>query len=257
MLITGKPHISFSELATWDECSWRHKLRYIDKVEFLDTEGPELYFGKHMHALCEKYISTKVIDIDSCMQLIRESWTEKKFSDVDGYLLSAVKIADELPTFMDLTFPGWNAVGVEIELYENITEHDASFKGFIDCVISVEKKSKKKIYWIIDWKTTSYGWYAAKKRDPRKQLQLILYKQHWAEKRGIDPKDIRCGFVLLKRTAKPGKRCELVKVSVGLKAALNGKKKVNNMLTSMKRGMFMKNRDSCRYCPYKNTEHCT
>ena len=70
-------------------------------------------------------------------------------------------------------------------------------------------------------------------------------------------KDIRCGFILLKRGGKPGSVCELVPVSVGPKSLARAKKIVNNMITSVKRGMFLKNRDSCRYCQFKDTEHCT
>jgi len=32
---------------------------------------------------------------------------------------------------------------------------------------------------------------------------------------------------------------------------------VSNMITSVKRGIALKNRDSCTYCEYKGTEHCT
>jgi hypothetical protein len=69
-------------------------------------------------------------------------------------------------------------------------------------------------------------------------------------------KDIRCGFVLLKRGGKPGRICELVTVSVGPKALSRALKIVNSMVASVRRGMFLKNRDSCKYCQYKDTEYC-
>ena len=31
-LLTGKPHVSFSEIKDWVECSYRHKLIHIDKL---------------------------------------------------------------------------------------------------------------------------------------------------------------------------------------------------------------------------------
>ena len=70
-------------------------------------------------------------------------------------------------------------------------------------------------------------------------------------------KDIRCGFILLKRGAKPGKVCELVKVSVGPKTLERAVKIMNSMIKMVKKGFNLKNRNSCNYCPYKDTEHCT
>ena len=87
--------------------------------------------------------------------------------------------------------------------------------------------------------------------------QLILYKYFWSRKHDIPLGDIRCGFVLLKRGGKPGKICELVTVSVGPKSLERGTKILNNMIYSVRKGMFLKNRDSCRYCQFKDTEHCT
>jgi hypothetical protein len=258
MLPTGKENISFSELYLWDECSWRHKLKYIEKVAYDDPEGPELVFGKCMHSLCETYLRDKRIDIETCLAKLASEWNERSFDKLKltGYILAAEGIASELHEFMDTAFAGWEYVAAEEELYEPIASTDAKFKGFIDCVIRL-KKGKKVIHWIIDWKTTSYGWSPQKKQDPRRHLQLALYKHFWSIKHNIPLTDIRCGFVLLKRTAKPGKRCELVTVSVGPTSAKRADKKVTNMLSAMQKKMYMKNRNSCLYCPYANTEHCT
>ena len=144
-------------------------------------------------------------------------------------------------------------------LYENIENKDLNFKGYIDGVIKVPKKTGEgHNYWIIDWKTSqSYGWRKQKKQDILMTSQLILYKHFWAIKHDVPLKDIRCGFVLLKRGGKPGKVCELVTVSVGPKALLNATKILNNMISSVRKGLFLKNRESCRYCQYKDTEYCT
>ena len=86
--------------------------------------------------------------------------------------------------------------------------------------------------------------------------QLILYKHFWAKKHNIDLKDVRCGFVLLKRGGKKGKVCELVKVSVGPKTYDKGMKLMRSMVKTVNRGMYLKNRNSCKFCPYLNTVHC-
>jgi hypothetical protein len=166
---------------------------------------------------------------------------------------------NEIPDFLDKTFPNWEVVKAEEELYEKISRKSMNFKGFIDAVIKVPKKNGDGyIYWILDWKTAgAYGWRREKKQDILMTAQLILYKHFWARKHNIELKDIRCGFVLLKRGGKLGKICELVTVSVGPKTLSRGIKMMNNMISSVSNNIFLKNRDSCRYCSFKDTEYCT
>ena len=144
-------------------------------------------------------------------------------------------------------------------LYETIENKDLNFKGYIDGIIKVpKKKGDGFVYWIIDWKTAqSYGWRRQKKQDILMTAQLILYKHFWSRKHSVELKDIRCGFILLKRGGKPGRVCELVTVSVGPKALATATKIMNSMIASVRRGLFLKNRESCRYCQFKDTEHCT
>ena len=48
-------HISYSELKTWAECAWKHKLIYIEKVnKFVGNEYTA--FGRALHLLCEHAI---------------------------------------------------------------------------------------------------------------------------------------------------------------------------------------------------------
>jgi len=126
-------------------------------------------------------------------------------------------------------------------------------------VLKVPKKRGKGYeYWIIDWKTAgAWGWRRDKKQDLGMTAQLILYKHFWAKKHNIDLKDVRCGFVLLKRGGKKGKVCELVKVSVGPKTYAKGVKLMRSMISSVSKGMYLKNRNSCKFCQFHQTEHCT
>jgi len=68
---------------------------------------------------------------------------------------------------------------------------------------------------------------------------------------------VKCGFVLLKKTGKAGQHCELFSVPIGDVPIKKSLKVIGNMLTSVKKGVSLKNRESCTYCEYKNTEHCT
>ena len=122
----------------------------------------------------------------------------------------------------------------------------------------IKNKKGKDIYWILDWKTApKYGWRRSKKQDIAVISQLALYKKYWSIKHSVPLEDIRCGFILLKREASPGKTCDLVSVSVGPTTLDRSVKIMNNMIYSVRKGTFLKNRDSCMFCAYKDTKHCT
>ena len=109
----------------------------------------------------------------------------------------------------------------------------------------------------MDWKTAnSGGWYKDKKRDFLTQAQISSYKMFWRNKNNVAIRDIKCGFVLLKRGAKPGKICDLIAISSGPKMEEKVQKLIKSMITSVKRGLYLKNRDSCLFCEYKGTEYC-
>lgn len=261
-LPTGKPHVSFSEIREWKECSFRHKLKFVMKIE-LGKPGPLMDFGTACHAACEKFLRTRVMDPSIATNMIRATWEKNK--DLTGFepktLEQFIKEADgilaDVPKWMEETFPEWEFVDAEHYLYEPIEGHPHAFKGFIDGVIRCKNAKGKALTWLIDWKTTSWGWNTYKKSDDMVRAQLVLYKNFWATKTGTDPKDVRCGFVLLKRAAKPGAHCELITASVGDVTTGRSLKIINNMVSSVKKGIAIKNRASCTYCDYRGTEHCT
>lgn len=277
---TKKPHVSYSEVRTWKECSWRHKLQQIDKLSMFE-ESPFLDFGTIVHEACEHFLKTRELQLDKMEADLRAAWVEKGFDSpeyienkrllaeskgnkvyphdyIDSWVSWARNMITDLPAFMDKTFPGWEYVAAEQELYENIPNDEMKFKGFIDGIIKVPTPRGGWRGWIIDWKTApAWGWHSNKKRDPLVTNQLALYKNYWTRKYNVNPKDIHCGFVLLKRNAQPGSVCELVKVSVGPKAAAKADKMVSDMLAAVRRKLFFKNRDACKYCEFLDTEHCT
>ena len=270
---TGKSHVSFSEIKCWKECSYRHKLVHIDKID-LGEPSPYLDFGTAVHEGCETYLESRKTDKEKLFSDIRKAWEKYGFDDpewvkrqpgwykyapVEEWCRWAENMWNEVPGFLEETFPGWECFEAEELLYESVEKKDLNFKGYIDGVIKVPKKrGDGHVYWIIDWKTSqSYGWRRSKKQDILMTAQLILYKQFWSKKHNIPLKDIRCGFVLLKRGAKPGKVCELVTVSVGPKALEKASKILNSMIYSVRKGMFLKNRNSCTYCQFKGTKYCT
>jgi len=272
-----KEHVSYSEVKQWKECSWRHKLLYIDKLTTFE-ESPHLHYGTIIHDACEHYLKTKELKIEEAQNKIKLAWDEHGFdaedfiqlqtqrAELQGWKYKHNKLKDWLqwaetsirsvPDFLDETFPDWEYQSAEEALYESIESIDTKFKGYIDCIIKVPYKGKYK-YWVLDWKTSNgRGWSLEKQRDFNTQAQVILYKHFWGTKNEIQMKDIQCGFILLKKVKTVGKSCQLIKVSSGPKNLEKSQKLVRSMIKTVEKNLFLKNKNSCMFCDFKNTIHC-
>jgi hypothetical protein len=242
--------------------------------------SPYLSYGTAVHNGIENFLLTGKMDIDSALQEIRLEWEKHQF-DGDEFIaaqaahrksngwkpkehiylpiwLEYARVAlTDLPVFLKKEFGDYEVINAEEQLYEHVPAVGAYFKGFIDAVIKTKDSRGKEVYWVIDWKTAGdKGWYQSKRRDILTWAQIALYKHFWRSKRDIDIKSVRCGFVLLKRGAPSGTSCELIKVSVGPKAEEKCTSMLRSMVLSMKRGIYLKNRNSCLFCNYKGTEYC-
>jgi len=275
---TGKPHVSFSEIKNWKECAFRHKLLYIDKLETYE-DNPYADFGTIIHNQIEAYLKGENLDIEKAKSEIDAAWETKDY-DSDEYIQkvtksrasfgskyvhdykpfwheSAENILTSFPDWIDSTFPGWEYVSAEEKLYEEIPGSELKFKGFIDCIIKTKNKSGKETYWVIDWKSTGKaGWWYKKRKDFLTLSQIGFYKSYWAEKNNISLSQVRTAFAFLKRGAPKDKCIELFKVSTGPKFVEKTDKLLKSMIFTVNRGFFPKNTDGCKFCPFKDTEHC-
>lgn len=283
LLPTGKPHVSFSELSEWISCSWKHKLKQIDKfVE--DRPSPAPLFGSIIHSTLEHFLKTKEMQIDVAIQKIHQTWencrnktqVELKLNDNDykQYVIDfselqeqkfqkeATLILADVPQFLDNNFPNWEFIDAEHPLNEELENLPFKFKGYIDCIIKCDpiskskNKHKNKVIWLIDWKTTTYGWASEKKQDQLIRNQLVFYKHFYSKKMNIPLKELRCAFILLKRSAKIGNHCEQLTVSVGEVTIDRAIKHVRNMLSTLQKSIAFKNRDHCIWCEFLGTKHC-
>lgn len=263
LLPTGKSHVSFSEISEWARCSWKHKLKHIDKLG--DEEpNPYLVFGTAVHDACEEILKTGSYDLEKLRITLTTGWegnsTIQQFAawPLDIAFADAIEILADVPNFLDVTFPGWHFIDAEAMLYEKIDGHPGThFKGFVDCVIAVPDKRGRNILWILDWKTSNRGWFRDKRTDPLVLSQVVLYRNYLSQKLDVDADDVRCGFIVLNRSAKPGAKCDLIKVSAGPVTVTRALKLVDNAVTSIKRGVAIKNKgEACRWCEFSGTVHC-
>ena len=255
-------HISYSELKLWAECAWKHKLVYKQRVKgFVGNEFTA--FGRALHLLCEHAIEDKIQPED------HDDFFEVAFEkEIEDLLIKNVELDEKLTNQMlsqakqisPLIIPGvvkyfgdYEVYSVEERLMQNIDEVDEpfKFKGFIDLVLKTEDGK----YHIIDWKTCSWGWDAKKRSDKYVTYQLTLYKKFFCEKHDIDPSLVETHFALLKRTAKKD-NVEIFRVTSGERKTNNAMNLLVKAIKNISKSVAFKNRQSCSYCEFKNTEHC-
>ncbi len=256
-----RSHISFSEMKIWDECPYKHKLIYKDKIkEFLGNEYTA--FGTAIHHVCELVVVDDKVDMleEFNVKFLEELklLTEKKVELKKG-LINDMRTQGKnllkyiLPALKD-NFSSFEVVSVEEDLLLPMKNTDIKFKGFIDLVIKTDDGK----YHVIDWKTCSWGWDSKKKADRITSYQITLYKKFFALKHNIDPKNIETHFALLKRTAKSN-NVEIFRVTSGPKKTDNAFNLLNKAVYNISRNNHIKNRLSCTSgygCEFYKTEHC-
>jgi len=254
-----RKHISFSELKIWNECPYKHKLVYLEKVkEFKGNEHTA--FGTAMHHVCENLVMNSKADYKDLFNTkFLEELRELKNNNVElnrdlvtSMRSQANKMFKHILPSLKKTFNEFEVISVEEGLMEELKK-DMHFKGFIDLVIK-----KGDTYHIIDWKTCSWGWDTKRKSDRMTTYQLTLYKHFFAKKHNIDPSKIETHFALLKRTAKKN-NVEIFRVTSGAKKTENALKLLDKSIYNIKNRIFIKNRLACTSgygCEFFNTEFC-
>tara|TARA_R110000824_G_scaffold67377_5_gene174482 strand:+ start:8531 stop:9313 length:783 start_codon:yes stop_codon:yes gene_type:complete len=257
-------HISFSELKIWNECAWKHKLVYLDKIAgFKGNEHTA--FGSAVHSACEQLVEHN-INIKNAEEHFQEQFLKELRELPEELNLNKKLIGDMrtegkmlmvhvLPALKEY-FGEYELISVEEKLFEPIKSHEGySFKGFVDLVL----KTSDGKYHVIDWKTCSWGWDSRRKTERMVTYQLTLYKHFFGLKHNIDPKNMETHFALLKRTAKKN-NVELFRVTSGNKKTENALKLLNKALYNIGNKKYVKNRLSCHGkfgpCEFYKTKHC-
>lgn len=255
---TKKSHVSFSEIKKHKECNHKHWLHYVKKIDLFEP-NVHTEFGKVVHDGCEHYLKTDEMDFDVAIKKIQGQWKEYDLPDVDDYIFGANRVLEEVPVFLDLTFPGWEPVAAEATLYEPLPQREGlSFKGYIDAIIKVGD-----IYWVLDWKTCSKPWKKWKREEELLKYQLIYYRDFWAAKNKIKREQVKCGFVTLAYGSDVKMaRCELIEVEPTRERRVSALKVLNEMIDTVQSRRHNKRKrnkwgSNCKFCDYLDTEYCT
>tara|TARA_B100000287_G_C20567934_1_gene755331 strand:+ start:108 stop:899 length:792 start_codon:yes stop_codon:yes gene_type:complete len=261
-----KKHISYSELKTWYECAYKHKLSYIDEVKkFVGNEHTA--FGTAVHEVCEKSVLKEIpndeVSLKNCFN--NKFLEELKYLTEKNVTLNKKLIKDMRGQVDDLLvhilpslnkkFSNYEVVSAEEQLYEPIDDSEKKYKGFIDLVI----KTPDGRYHIIDWKTCSWGWDSRRKTEKMTTYQLAYYKHFFSTKHNVSKDNIDTYFALLKRTAKKN-RVEIFKTPSGNKKIQNSLKLLEKAVYNIEKGNFIKNKLSCTSgygCEFYDTKFCS
>ena len=266
------PTVSFTEIGNWLACPFKHMLAHIKRIETFE-KNVHTSFGTVAHQMTESIIMSRhveeskrseIMPIEFATLKLEEQWIKDRLGNIRAspadepvnWVAVLEQASREIEPFLSETFgDDWQGVDAEHRLLEPLANFPPKFKGSIDGILVTKGKGGKDTYWIIDWKFTTF-WSREKRSDFDTLLQLILYKQFWSLKTGIPLDQIKCAFILGHKKAKSGQMFELVPVPSNPAMLERGNKTIKNMLTSVQRGIFLKKRTGCKYCPYAGTAHC-
>ena len=256
-------HISFSQIKNWVKCPFYHKLVNIDKIE--DAFSGNIYtaFGTAMHSTIEKFLLKEVSESEQYDSFMFEfdkeinslnNQDEYDNKTLDQFASQGVALIDNYYSVLtDYFGPNFEIVSCEEKIYDDIKDFildKYKFKGYIDLVVKVDET-----YHILDWKTCSWGWDYKRKSDIMTTYQLVFYKYYYAIKHNIDPKNIKCHFGLLKRTAK-SKNVEIFEVTTGPRRTKNAIDLLKKALHNIHQKNYIKNKMSCSKCELHKTKWC-
>lgn len=151
LLPTGKQHVSYSEISDWMDCSYRHHLKHIKKIE-LDKPSIHTEYGRAIHDALEQFLVSKNMPTpESVQQVFEESLAKLKEDhnvsypqkEIDGFSKAIPGILSSVPSFLDEEFPGWSPHAAELALMESIDGQDNKFKGFIDSIIRIPRSARR------------------------------------------------------------------------------------------------------------------
>jgi hypothetical protein len=262
-----RDHVSFSELSLFDECPWRWFLDVIEERRS-KSDSIDLVFGDSMHKTLE---FLKAVDVSSrptpeiakakfseLFVLRAQQFPPRPNMTVESLVEAAGKIIDNIDTIPQ--FRDGKVVFNELQLLEQIDRSDGiavKFKGFIDVGTVVPGRGKRgSKLWVCDYKTATWGWGGDKRFDAKVHRQLLLYKHFLCKKMQLDPTNVGCAFVILKKTPRgTDSPIEWFPISAGPKAVAAAVDHVQSTITAMNGGHYVARASACfkfRFnpCPY-------
>lgn len=242
--MTNTPsNISFSSASSFHFCPHFYKLTEIDRLE---RQGSTVYtaWGTLLHSYLQGVLLDKLTPEEAGKKLTR---TWKKFcglykqKEAEGWYIPASLTLLTIKDNLKNEFGEFKVVNVEERIAEEISkEYAQKFKGFIDLILELSDGSLV----ILDIKSCASHYAFFTFKETFKDYQLTLYKYFLQQKRLTKVK-VETYFLTVERNPKSKVPMQLTRITSGPKKVSNALKWLDNILFSINKGNFPKNRTSC------------
>ena len=281
--------ISYSQMSMFNECPKKWSLQYREGHKSF-TSSIHTVFGTALHETLQHYLTVmyeqsgaaadRINTSEMLEENLREEYKKQYKANNNQHFVSpdelrefyedGVEIIRELSKDKTKYFGkrGWHLVGCEVPII--LTPHpkyqNVMFQGYLDIVLYHEPTNK--IY-IIDFKTSTFGWGSKEKKNEIKQFQLLLYKKYFSELYNVPIENIEIEFMIVKRKVFESdlyviKRVQQFKPASG-KVKLN---KVTKSIDEFIERAFDRNgykevdhqpklNGNCKWCPFYKTHLCS
>jgi len=292
----GLKTVSYSQLSLYNNCPWKWKLDYIDRLK-IDKPNIYLVFGTSLHETIQKWLEIlydKGVKASNEFQInkfflesIKTEYTNRKAkygkdfietSVFTEFYKDGVAILTELKRKRTKYFKtrGYELLGCEFPILMPTEQNNkVGYIMYLDIVI---KDTTNNVIYIYDIKTSTSGWRDKEKKDfVNKSAQLLLYKKYYAKKFNIDLADIIPIYFIVKR--KLFENCDFPQSRIQIYKPPHGKIKMNQLLKlennfinifdingkvkenikfkkAIETSVIKGRSDKCIYCAYKDTNHC-
>jgi len=205
MAITGKDHLSWSQVTLFRSCPRKWVFEYVEQVE-PSCVSASLVFGSAMHSALEHYFEQwmvgEVIGIDALTEVFLASWQQElkdrtviypakqdeQALHEQGDLMLGALIESEVAK------PQGEVIAIEEKLVGQLSESLPTFVARVDLILQTEEG-----YRLIDFKTARSKWSEEQLKQSRDQLALYdnLARQRFAEQH------FEQQFIVLTKQKKP------------------------------------------------------
>ncbi len=165
---TSKLKLSSSKISTYNTCSYKYRLKYIDKVPEQRTRASS-EFGSIIHSILEDFHSLPNEEQlkDKLLELLNKHWRENSFEyrlRADEFKKQGLELLSNYFEYINKNQP--NVVGVEKHFSYDIEDINVSISGKIDRIDYTDGLLN-----IVDYKTSR------KKEKASKNMQMALYTE--------------------------------------------------------------------------------
>ncbi len=281
--------ISFSQLSMYSECPKKWSLQYKEGFKQFSSTIHTI-FGTALHEVIQHYLTVyydqngtaadKINTSEMFEDVFREEYAKQYKSNNKQHFSTPIELRefydDGVEIIRDLaknrgkhfSKRGWYLIGCEVPLVLNPHPKlpNVVYQGFLDAVLYHEPTNK--IY-IIDFKTSTFGWGDKEKKNEIKQFQLLLYKKYFSEHFNFPLENIEVEFFIVKRKLYESedfviKRIQKFKPASG---KIKMKKAEQAMLNFIEEAFDQngfkqvehqpKINNNCKYCPFHKTHLCS